>query len=151
MQTSFTYVTGGAGGAAGNVGVPVLQGLGGGSATGDPFPSLVWFGARVTESSRGEPPELCFCLWPIFLALGPIFRSGRKPTAVAFNIAPCVHRQGNIKGYWPIEGPWISLWPPLFPLWPKRSPLGSPGPQAALGPQGGGANKACGRLLILYV
>ena len=70
----------GAGGAAGNGRVPVLQGLGGGSATGVLFPSLIWFGARVAETSRSEPPEMCFFLWSIFLALGPDFRTGRKPT-----------------------------------------------------------------------
>ena len=65
----FTRVTGGAGGAAGNGGVPVLQGLGGGSATGVLFQRLVWFAARVIETSRNEVPEMCplscfffFCL-----------------------------------------------------------------------------------------
>ena len=57
---SFTYVTGGAGSAAGNVGVPVLRGLGGGSATGVPFQSLVWFGRRAVETSRSDPLELCY-------------------------------------------------------------------------------------------
>ena len=50
-------MTGGAGGAAGNGGVPVLQGLGGGSATEVPFPSFVGVGERVAESSRSEPQE----------------------------------------------------------------------------------------------
>ena len=71
---------GGAGGAAGNVGVPVLQALGGGSATGILFQSLVWFLARAAETSRREPLEMCVCLWSFFLALGPDFRAGRKPT-----------------------------------------------------------------------
>ena len=66
-------MTGGAGGAAGDGGVPVLQGLGGGSATGVLFPSLVWFGARATESSRSEPPERWVFSGVIFLVLGPVF------------------------------------------------------------------------------
>ena len=73
-------MTGGAGAAAGNVGVPVLQGLGGGSARGILFQSLVWFLARAAETSRSEPPEMCVCLWSFFLALGPDFCTGRKPT-----------------------------------------------------------------------
>ena len=73
-------MTGGTGGAAGNDGVPVLQGLVGGSATGVLFPSLVCSGARVAETSRSEPPEMCVSLWSIFLTLGPEFCTGRKPT-----------------------------------------------------------------------
>ena len=85
---SFTHVTGGAGGAAGNGGVPVLQGLGGGWAKGVLFPGLIWFGARVAESSRIEAPGMCFCSWSFFLALGPVFRTGRKPT-VAHSALAC--------------------------------------------------------------
>ena len=73
-------MTGGAGGAAGNGGVPVLQGLGGGSATGAFFQSLVWFLARAAEMSLSEPLEMCACWWVFSLALGPDFRAGRKPT-----------------------------------------------------------------------
>ena len=67
-------MTGGAGGAAGNDGVPVLQGLGGGSATGILFPSLTCFGARWVDSTRSEPPESCSCSGSVFLVLGPVFR-----------------------------------------------------------------------------
>ena len=66
-------MTGGAGGAAGNGGVPVLQGLGGGSATGVLFPSLICLGARRVESSRSEPPETCSWSGSDFLVLGPVF------------------------------------------------------------------------------
>ena len=65
-------MTGGAGGAAGNGGVPALQGLGGGSATGIHFPSIVWLRACATESNRCEPPGRCRCFGSVFLALGPV-------------------------------------------------------------------------------
>ena len=80
-------MAGGAGGAAGNVGVPVLQRLGGGSATGAFFQSLVWFLARAAETSRSEPLEMCACWWAFSLALGPDFRAGRKPAVGLLNQA----------------------------------------------------------------
>ena len=80
-------MAGGAGGAAGNGGVPALQGLGGGSATGILFQSLVWFLARAAETSRSEPPEMYVCWWSFSLALGPDFHAGRKPTVGLLNQA----------------------------------------------------------------
>ena len=75
-------MTGGAGGAAGNGGVPVLQGLGGGSATGVRFPSVTCFVVRLVELTRSEPPETCSFSGSVFLVLGPIFQDPRDPQGV---------------------------------------------------------------------
>ena len=72
-------MTGGAGGAAGDGGVPVLQGLGGGSAAGVLFPGRVCFGARRWGTSRSEQPETCSFSGSVFLVLGPIFQDLRDP------------------------------------------------------------------------
>ena len=62
-------MTSAAGGAAGNGGVPVMQGLDGGSRTGVRFLSQVCFCAYASEASRFDPPEIgpdcVFFLFPL--------------------------------------------------------------------------------------
>ena len=89
-------MAGGAGGAAGIGGAPVLQGLGRGSATGVPFPSLIWFGARVAESSRSEPQGMRCFFGSVFLALGPVFEA---LVVSGTHCAPCA--RGARGGPWP--------------------------------------------------
>ena len=70
---SFAYVTGAAGGAPGNDGVPVLRGLDGVSATGVRFPSHVCFSARASGTSWCEAPEMCIHFGRFPLPRGPDF------------------------------------------------------------------------------
>ena len=62
-------MTSAAGGAAGKGGVPVMQGLDGGSRTGVRFLSQVCFCAYASEASRFDPPEIgpdcVFFLFPL--------------------------------------------------------------------------------------
>ena len=56
---SFSCDTRGQGRAAGNVGVPVLWGLGGGSGAGDSFHSPVLFRPGAVESYASARPGIC--------------------------------------------------------------------------------------------
>ena len=56
---SFSGDTRGQGRAAGNVGVPVLWGLGGGSGAGDSFHSPVLFRPGAVESYASARPGIC--------------------------------------------------------------------------------------------
>ena len=100
-MVSFACDASGPGGAAGNGGVPVLWGLGGGSGAGADFQSPVLLRPRAVESNASARPGVCPKSGGFSLGFGRFFRSFRVPSS---SWAPCA---GVWKSY-PLKFPALS-------------------------------------------